>query len=188
LIGPRSPGARFHSRYNKIMATKPLVSIDDYLLTSYPERDCEFVDGALIPKSMPPLSLARVQKILLRLFARWEAPHLLFAFPELRLRVAADRCLIPDVCVFAAAEPTEEVPSSPPYIVAEILSPDDRMSYLLDKLRSYRLWGVPHIWVLDPASRSVYTFSSGGLLEQHALPLPEHGLALTLDELVPRPA
>ena len=41
----------------------------------------------------------------------------------------------------------------------EILSKDDRHSDLMQKLEEYRAWGVPNIWVIDPATRrfSIYT-------------------------------
>jgi Uma2 family endonuclease len=44
-----------------------------------------------------------------------------------RIRVKPDRVRIPDICLFLA-EPREQVPTTPPFICIEILSPQDRMS------------------------------------------------------------
>jgi len=168
------------------MAGKALISMEEYLRTSYPEMDCEFVDGELIEKAMPPLDHARVQKLLLRAFMRWEAAPGLFAFPELRLRVSETKCLIPDVAVFAEAEPVEQVPNVPPYGVVEILSPDDRMQHVYVKLKEYRAWGVAHIWVINPADRSLHEYGSDGLREEVVLRMPEYGLQVTGEELFPQ--
>jgi Uma2 family endonuclease len=37
------------------------------------------------------------------------------------------------------------VPDTPPLIVVEILSPDDRLTEVREKLEEYRAWGVPHV-------------------------------------------
>ncbi|MBI5280487.1 MAG: Uma2 family endonuclease [Candidatus Solibacter usitatus] len=167
------------------MATKALISLEEYLKTSYPEMDCEYVDGEVFEKPMPPLDHARLQKLLLKAFLRWEEQPGLFAFPELRNRTAETRCRIPDIAVYAGAEPAEQVPSIPPYVVIEILSPDDKAQYLMAKLREYRGFGVPHIWVIDPASKSMHEYGSDGLREVAALRMPEYSLQVTHDDLFP---
>jgi Uma2 family endonuclease len=42
-----------------------------------------------------------------------------------------------------------------PELVVEVLSPDDRMSRMREKLRDYFSAGVRVVWVVDPASRRV---------------------------------
>ena len=39
----------------------------------------------------------------------------------------------------------ETVPASPPLLIVEISSPDDRLDAMLQKLEEYRVWGVQHI-------------------------------------------
>jgi Uma2 family endonuclease len=45
-----------------------------------------------------------------------------------------------------------------PDLVVEILSPHDRWSEVMEKLREYFAIGVRLVWVADPQSRSVYAY------------------------------
>ncbi len=59
------------------------------------------------------------------------------------------------MAVFAGSPPPEQIPSSPPLVVIEITSPDDRHQDLLEKLEEYRTWGVAHVWVVEPELKSL---------------------------------
>jgi Uma2 family endonuclease len=80
--------------------------------------------------------------------------------------------LIPDVAVFSTA-----VPETPPLVAIEVLSPDDRLNAVRDKLEEYRAWGVAHVWLVDPQSRRMYTCDNG-LAEVASLAVPELGVEL----------
>jgi Uma2 family endonuclease len=47
-----------------------------------------------------------------------------------------------------------------PDLIVEVLSPDDRMSEVLQKLREYFDIGVQLVWIADPATRTVYAYRS----------------------------
>ena len=70
-----------------------------------------------------------------------EEGNRLYVIPEVRHRVREGRYRIPDIAVFEG-EPEGEVPSTPPLVAIEILSPDDRIGYIVPKLKDYRQWGV----------------------------------------------
>ena len=106
----------------------------------------------------------------------------LFTVPELRHRITASRYRILDVAVFEG-EPAGEVPSTPPLVAIEILSPDDRVGYVIPKLEEYRQWGVRHIWLADPDNRKLFTYGDAGLHEVTELNLPEHAIVLTLADV-----
>jgi Uma2 family endonuclease len=165
------------------MATKPMLSIEEYLHTSFEDGDCEFVDGEIVPKPMPPKSHSKTQKRLIEIFFQFSKTIPFHAFPELRMRSAETRCRVPDVAVYAGLEPEEEVPTLPPYIAIEILSPDDKASYLMAKLREYRAWGAAHVWVIDPLAQTLAEYGSDGLRESGVLRMPEYGLEITLADL-----
>jgi len=61
--------------------------------------------------------------------------------------------------------------------IARIIS-IDRLSAVRAKLEEYRSWAVPHVWLVDPHSRRMYT-SEAGLHEVPSLPVPELGVEVT---------
>ncbi len=109
-------------------------------------------------------------------FGNLSESHHLFACTGTRMRLAPDLYRIPDIAVFAGTEPDENVPSHPPLVVIEIISPDDRYSEVLEKLAEYRQWGVSHIWVVDPDRRTLATYEAGALLPASSLALPGYPL------------
>lgn len=166
------------------MATKARMPVEEYLRTSWPDGDREYVHGEMLEKPRPPKAHAKIQKQLLLLFSEYEAATGLCALPELRCAVAPGVFRLPDVAVFNG-EPEGETPTTPADAVIEILSPDDRMALLLGKLREYRDWGVRHVWLMDPGSRRLYEFASDGLKDIEALELPEHGIRIGAAEVFP---
>ena len=70
-----------------------------------------------------------------------------------------------------------------PLIVIEILSLDDRMPAVQEKLEEYRVWGVPHVWLVDPHSRRMYTCQTAGLTEVSSLRIPELDVEVTPDAI-----
>lgn len=82
--------------------------------------------------------------------------------------------------MFWPSEPDAEadVPSFPPLIAIEVVSPDDSYSALRAKLAEYRAYGVKHTWIADPASRSLLVFD-GRLNEVDAFQIPEVNLTIT---------
>jgi Uma2 family endonuclease len=93
------------------------------------------------------------------------------------MRLAPMRIRLADLAVFLE-NPAEEIPSSPPHVVAEIVSPGDRYQEILEKLKEYRGWGIRHIWLLDPASESFSVYDDAGLREVPTLELPEFTLTI----------
>jgi hypothetical protein len=45
-------------------------------------------------------------------------------------------------------------------------------------LEEYHSWGVPHVWLVDPQSRRLYTCNDG-LTEVSTLTIPELNIELT---------
>ncbi len=130
------------------------VSLEEYLATAY-EPDCDFVEGQIEERNVGEWDHARLQgKILSLLSARYEREGLLAA-PELRLRVAANRFRVPDICVFAG-DPKQKVPSTPPVLCIEVLSPEDRMSRIEIRINDYLAMGVATVWVIDPETRQAF--------------------------------
>jgi Uma2 family endonuclease len=92
------------------------------------------------------------------------------------MRLRPNLVLIPDVAVFYPHEP-DRVPDTPPLVVAEVLSLDDRLTAVREKLEEYRAWGVPHVWLVEPHGKRLY-LCDNGLMEVASLHIPELGIEL----------
>jgi Uma2 family endonuclease len=84
-------------------------------------------------------------------------------FPELRTQTKARNFRVPDVLVIRSEEKFERYVTRPPLIAIEILSPEDTLRAMQEKAAEYRLFGVEHIWVIDPEPRIAYRYTSTGL-------------------------
>jgi Uma2 family endonuclease len=143
------------------MAVATQVSVAEYLSTSY-KPDREYVDGELREKSVGEIKHSFLQgRLIVALDAmvqKWKGAVL----PECRYRVSPERFRIPDISVLFSELPEGGPLVSPPFLCIEILSPDDRMTDVLDRVRDYLDSGVKYVWVIDPKDRNgqVYTGDS----------------------------
>lgn len=169
---------------NAGMTTLTLVPVNEYLQRSYEGVDREFVDGVVGERSIPTLLHSKVQGILCGLFFLLSRRFALVVAPELRLALVPRRLYrIPDVCVFVGPGPTDAVPSEPPLVAVEILSPDDRMADMLEKLREYGEFGIANIWMVNPEGRRLYRYDGDGLHPVGELELAEYEFVVRLDTL-----
>ena len=72
------------------------------------------------------------------------------------MRVSSTRFRIPDVMVLARGAAREQIVSEPPLLCVEILSPEDRIGRMEEKLAEYFEMGVRAVWVIDPATEAAY--------------------------------
>jgi len=165
------------------MAVGALLSAEQYLATHFGEREPEFVRGELVHRPMPTFAHAEAQAILTGLFRQLRKAHQVHGVTETRVRLKPDVFRIPDVALFAGPRPEEQVPSSPPLVVVEITSPDDRHQELLEKLEGYRAWGVRHIWVIEPQLKMLHVYSATGLANVREFELPDLDFRVSAEEL-----
>lgn len=159
------------------MATKALITPEQYFATQF-EREPELVRGELAERPLPNLIHGRTQQ---RLAVHLDSVG--YCCTEVRMRLAEDLYRIPDVAVFEGKGPAEAVPSSPPLLVVEISSPDDRLDAMLQKLEEYRAWGVPHIWLIEPELKRIHVYDRGSLTAVSRLELAQFGFAVSAEEL-----
>ena len=69
--------------------------------------------------------------------------------------------------MFAGPEPDEEIFTRPPFLCVEILSPEDRMSRMQERIDDYLEFGVEYVWVVDPRSRRAWIYRLEGMREVH---------------------
>ena len=170
-------GFKVPIEYSLGMGTKAALSVEKYLHTSFPGLDKEYRDGKLQERSLPDYLHGKTQGLVTAFFFAPRKTLPMFTCPELRLQIRPSLYLIPDVSVFYPNEPQQSVPDTPPLVAIEILSFDDHMTKVREKLQEYRDWGVPHVWLVDPQSRRLYTCNDG-LTEVPTLTIPELNIEL----------
>ena len=157
------------------MATGALITAEKYLATPF-EREPEFVHGELVEKSLPNKKHGRTQ---LRLCVLLGGAG--YGCTEVRMKLAEDLFRIPDFAMFER-EPEEQLPASPPLVIVEINSPDDRLYDVEQKLEEYRSWGVAHVWFVEPELKKLYIYERG-LVNVQQLDLAQFNLSITPDQL-----
>ena len=170
------------------MATLPnseeLWTVREYLHTSW-SPDREFVDGRIAERNLGEKDHSIIQRFLTVLFAINRAPWGVEVFPELRTQTDARKFRVPDVLVMKARQHFDRYVTHPPLIAIEILSPEDRLQLMREKAAEYSLFGVEHIWIIDPAPRIAYQYTATGLEEVRTgeLTVPETPIRVPLADL-----
>lgn len=107
----------------------------EYLRTSW-SPDREFVDGRIEERNLGEKEHSILQRFLTVLFAIKQAEWGVEVFPELRTQTQARRFRVPDVLVTRAGDKFERYVTHPPLIAIEILSPEDTLRAMQEKLLS----------------------------------------------------
>jgi len=165
------------------MATHAQVSPEEYLRMSFEEADCDYVDGEIVERNVGERPHSKVQLRLGVYFDTLGKKHPVYPYTELRMKVAPTRYRVADLAVFAPEDPAANVPASPPFIVVEVVSRDDRYTEIVRKLGDYLNWGVTHVWLVDPWLRKLYVYSGAGLNEVPAFEIPEFEARIPASEV-----
>lgn len=144
---------------------------------SFEGPDPEYLDGELLERNLGDDSHSATQVRLTILFGKWLDRVPFQIRTELHMKLTPQRIRIADLAVFLE-KPSERIPSSPPFIAIEIVSPSDRYVEIRDKLEEYRTWGIKHIWLVDPASRNFSVYDEAGLREVPTLAIPKFDFSI----------
>jgi Uma2 family endonuclease len=134
------------------MSATTLIPVDEYLNTSYPDGDREYVDGVIVERNMGTTDHAHWQSRFI-VYLSVNCPALWVAV-ECRVRVKATSFRVPDVVCVEGKKPTFTVITEPPFLVIEVLSPDDRAEYIQEKVDDYLSFGIRYVWVVNPRNAS----------------------------------
>ncbi len=151
-------------RYSEAMATGTLVSPEEYLSTSY-RPDCDYVDGVVLERNLGEQEHSRLQMALAAFLFNRERQWEIHVFPEQRVQVSRTRFRVPDICVVCGPPPAEQIFTTPPFICIEILSKDDTMTQMQERIDDYLNFGVGHVWLIDPRTRRAYDFTGESMRE-----------------------
>ena len=155
------------------MATAAQIPVSEYLRTVY-HPDCDYVDGEVQERNLGEEWHSSVQKVLAAIFFNQRMHWGLRSYTEQRVQVSGTRYRVPDICLVLASKPLRGIISEPPVLCVEILSPEDRFDRVLERVEDYIRMGVPHVWIIDPISREIWTVQANGG------PVPLAGTELTL--------
>jgi len=156
-----------------------MVGIEDYLDLSF-EYDREYVRGEIVERSLPTFTHGRTQALLGSWLLHYEKTHNFCVASGVRMRLGPDLVRVADIACFTGRP--DELPTTPPLIAIEITSLDDRLHHTLEKLAEYRRWGVPHVWLVEPALKALYVYD-GSLNQTGAFEIPEYQIAITANEI-----
>jgi Uma2 family endonuclease len=146
------------------MGSATLIPVEEYLRSSY-SPDREYLDGAIVERNLGEKTHGRVQRRIITYLDSRARQLGIEAIPEQRVQVSATRFRVPDVTVVTLPQPDEEIVSSPPHLCIEILSKDDTMNDMQDRIDDYLSFGVPFVWIVNPWKRKGYVATRAGLVE-----------------------
>jgi Uma2 family endonuclease len=167
------------------MSSTTSISVSEYLNTSH-RPDCEFIDGLLEERCLGEHDHAAVQAALILWFGQRQDEWNIEVLPEQRIRISATKFRVPDICLVSLDEPVEQILTKPPLACIEILSPEDTLRRMQERINDYREFGVANIWVLDPATQRGYDCRSSGFLDATEFSIPGTPIRLSLSELFAR--
>ena len=150
--------------------TPPLMTADELLHASIPDKRTELVRGALIVREPAGYRHGRIAGELTLLLAQHAKAaglgQIVSAETGFRLRTNPDTVRAPDIGFIQRdrlPDPqTRGFPVLSPDLVVEVLSPDDRPGETLAKIGDWLEAGARLVWVIDPERRLARVYRLDG--------------------------
>ena len=146
-------------------ATPVLIPVEEYLRTVY-RPDCDYIDGEVLERNMGETPHSGLQTFFGRFFAQFEERWNFDTLTEQRLQIGATRFRVPDVMLVPFTTDDLRIVHTPPLLCIEILSSEDRMRRVQERLDDYARMGVPSMWVIDPWRGVAHTAGSDAKLQE----------------------
>ncbi|HWF07390.1 MAG TPA: Uma2 family endonuclease [Bryobacteraceae bacterium] len=145
------------------MSVATAVPLSEYLNTTY-RPDCDYLEGELLERNVGEWDHSLLQIELAAALHALKRKLGIITVTEQRVQVKTRRFRIPDIAVLKR-RPATGIVTEPPFLCVEILSPDDRMVEMRERVNDYLEFGVPYIWVIDPKSRLTTVYTADGMHE-----------------------
>lgn len=139
-----------------------MVSVEQYLATSYGDGDREYVDGEVQERNLGEVDHSDLQTQI-AIYLRSNYLGLVWVGLGVRVQVKASRIRVPDVTIIFGPKPSTRIVEEAPFIVVEVLSTEDRADRVQEKIADYIEFGVPNIWVLNPKKRTAVAYTREGI-------------------------
>ena len=122
------------------MPTETSISVEEYLATSY-RPDCDYVDGRIEERNLGEFDHSSLQTAIAVYFGSRQQQLGITVVVEQRVQVSPTRYRIPDVCV-VLGKTKEQNFRTPPFLCIEVLSPEDRVKRVEERIQDYLRMGV----------------------------------------------
>jgi Uma2 family endonuclease len=150
------------------MSTGTKLTLEDFLSLPETKPGSEYLAGEVVQKSMPTTDHAIIQRLLSFVFGLFLRAHpIAEGGPEWRCifgPAGQEWGRLPDFALVLRERLRGTRGDGPffgaPDFAVEIMSPDDRISDVLDKVRFYLENGVRLVWLIDPRTRTVMVWST----------------------------
>ncbi len=162
------------------MPTAVSISVEEYLDTSY-DPDCDYVDGEVQERNPGEIDHARTQALITGYLLNREKHWGITVLTELRVQVKPSRFRIPDIALLEGPAPDTRILREAPLLCIEILSPEDRMERMQERIEEYLAFGVPCVWVVNPRTRRGFVYTPDGMHE------PKDGILRVADTSIAVP-
>jgi len=164
------------------MATTSQVPVEVYLRSDY-EPDAEYIDGVILERPVGEDDHSAWQGAIGLWFSQHADEWKIRVRPELRVQVRPRNFRVPDVVILDAANPKEKIATIPPIAVFEVLSPENTIRGMMQKLNEYQQMGIPQIWIIDPDDKVWQRFEDGRLVDSEVFSLPGRGIDFEMNEI-----
>jgi Uma2 family endonuclease len=170
------------------MKAVTLVPVEEYLRTTY-RPDCDYVDGEVLERNVGEKDHSKLQGELFYYLRARSEQWGIHIFPEQRVQISKRRFRIPDLCIVAGPEPEDQIFCEPPLVCIEVLSRDDTLERMQEKIDDFLGLGVRYVWVINPRSRRawVYTSDSSREVKDGVLRTEDPTITVPLSEIFSRP-
>lgn len=163
------------------------VPLAEYLETSY-RPDCDWIEGERIERNMGEKPHNRIQQFLCQYLGNREREWNILVYPEQRVQTSADHYRVADVCVTRRGEREEQdalIVTAPPLLCVEILSGNDGLIDMQDRVDDYIGMGTAQVWIVDPFRRRAYLASGQGFVqpEEKVLTVAGTAIRVALEEM-----
>jgi len=146
------------------MATVAPVPVREYLETAY-RPDCEYIDGELRERNTGATDHSRLQMLLAGYLFSRERQWGVTVLPEQRVQVKTTRYRVPAIVVLRGSLPDMPILRQPPFLCIEILSREDSMYDMQERIDDYLSFGVENVWVVHPRTRRGFLYTAEGIRE-----------------------
>ena len=166
------------------MATAIFTPVEEYLAKTW-RPDREYVDGDVRERNLGEADHSDLQTTLAIWLGNRRKQWNVRVYVEQRVQVSRTRYRIPDVSVVSHDRPKEQIITHPPLICIEVLSKDDTIRSLKEKVTDYAAMGVQNIWIFEPDGREVWVCTADSMTKLSGNTLTAIGtdIVIPIDEI-----